>query len=81
MSAIPYLAMAIMLQFSGHFADWFQVKGYLTTTQVRRIFNCGAFLGQTVFMLAVAFVMNKVGSVICLTLAVGTGAFAWAGFR
>lgn len=80
MSAIPYLAMAIMLQFSGHFADWFRERGILTTTQVRRIFNCTAFIAQTVFMLATGFAGTAVGATVCLTLAVGLGAFAWAGF-
>ncbi|GLV41384.1 Major Facilitator Superfamily Transporter 9 [Carabus blaptoides fortunei] len=79
-SAVPYLAMAIMIQFCGHFADWCQIKGYLTTTQVRKIFNCGAFVAQTVFMLGAAFLLSPVGSMVCLTLAVGLGAFAWCGF-
>lgn len=81
MSAIPYLAMAIMIQFCGHFADWFQVKGYLTTTQVRKSFNCSAFVAQTVFMLGAAYLLTPVGSMVCLTMAVGLGAFAWCGFR
>lgn len=80
MSAIPYLVMAIMLQFSGHSADWFRERGILTTTQVRRIYNCSAFIAQTIFMLATGFAGTAIGSTICLTLAVGLGAFAWAGF-
>lgn len=39
--AAPYLAMAILLAISGYLADMCQTKGYLTTTQVRRYFNCG----------------------------------------
>jgi hypothetical protein len=34
MSALPYLLMAIMLQFAGHLADWLRSTGPLTTTQV-----------------------------------------------
>jgi ACS family sodium-dependent inorganic phosphate cotransporter len=34
MSALPYLVMAIVLQFAGHLADWLRSKGILTTTQV-----------------------------------------------
>ena len=33
-SALPYLVMAIVLQFSGHLADHFRSKKILTTTQV-----------------------------------------------
>lgn len=81
MSAVPYLAMAIMVQFSGQIADWFLVKNVLTVTQVRKYFNCTAFVAQTVFMLGAAFLLSPVGSMVCLTFAVGLGAFAWCGFR
>jgi MFS transporter, ACS family, solute carrier family 17 (sodium-dependent inorganic phosphate cotransporter), other len=62
------------------FVDWAQEKGYLTTTQVRRYFNCGAFLAQTVFMMLAAFFLHPVSSMVCITIAVGLGAFAWSGF-
>jgi hypothetical protein len=34
MSALPYLVMAIVLQFAGHLADWLRSTSILTTTQV-----------------------------------------------
>uniref|UniRef100_A0A1A9W4V1 Sialin n=1 Tax=Glossina brevipalpis TaxID=37001 RepID=A0A1A9W4V1_9MUSC len=80
LSAVPYLAMGILLGVSGYLADWLQVKGYLTTTQVRRYFNCGAFLAQTVFMILTAYLLDPTWSVVCITIAVGLGAFAWSGF-
>ncbi|GAB0099705.1 hypothetical protein DMENIID0001_155920 [Sergentomyia squamirostris] len=79
-SAIPYLAMGCLLAVSGYLADWSQVKGYLTTAQVRRYFNCGAFLAQTIFMMLAAYLLDPVGTVACITVAVGFGAFAWSGF-
>lgn len=78
-SAIPYLTMGILLGVSGYMADWFQVKKILTTTQVRRYFNCTAFLAQTVFMILSAYLLNPTLSVLCITIAVGLGAFAWSG--
>lgn len=80
MAAVPYLTMGILLGVSGYLADWAQEKGYLTTTQVRRYFNCGAFLAQTIFMMLAAFLLHPVTSMICITIAVGLGAFAWSGF-
>ncbi|XP_044011343.1 sialin-like [Aphidius gifuensis] len=80
LSALPYLVMAIVLQFSGHFADYLRSNNYLTTTQVRKIFNCGAFLAQTIFMISTAFVESSVSAVTCITIAVGLGGFAWSGF-
>lgn len=41
LAAAPYLVMGVLLTISGYVADLLQVKGYLTTTQVRRYFNCG----------------------------------------
>lgn len=79
-SALPYLVMGILLGVSGYLADWSQVKGYLTTTQVRRYFNCSSFLAQTVFMILAAYVSDSTGTVVCITIAVGLGAFAWSGF-
>lgn len=79
-SAVPYLTMGILLGVSGYLADWLQVKGYMTTTQVRRYFNCGAFLAQTVFMVLTAYLLDPTWSVVCITIAVGLGAFAWSGF-
>lgn len=80
LSAAPYLVMGILLFVSGYLADMCQVKKWLTTTQVRRYFNCSAFLGQTVFMILAAFLLHPVGSIVCIIVAVGWGAFAWAGF-
>ena len=72
--------MGILLGVSGYLADWSQIKGYLTTTQVRRYFNCSAFLAQTIFMMLAAFLLHPVTSMVCITIAVGLGAFAWSGF-
>lgn len=80
MSALPYLAMAIFIQFSGQLADRLQEKKILTTTQVRKLFNCGAFIAQTIFMIGTAYWLTPFGSMVCLTMAVGLGAFAWSGF-
>jgi MFS transporter, ACS family, solute carrier family 17 (sodium-dependent inorganic phosphate cotransporter), other len=59
--------------FSIEFQSFFSLK-------VRRYFNCGAFLAQTVFMMLAAFLLSPVGSMFCITIAVGLGAFAWSGF-
>ncbi|CAG9770536.1 unnamed protein product [Ceutorhynchus assimilis] len=80
LSALPYLVMSILMQISGQFADMLLSRKILSTTTVRKVFNCSAFLSQTVFMMTAAFWSDRIGSVLCLTMAVGLGAFAWAGF-
>ncbi|XP_025833023.1 sialin [Agrilus planipennis] len=80
LSALPYVAMSICTVLSGFLADLLLSKNWLTTTQVRKSFNCSAFLSQTVFMLAAGFLLERVGSTICLTFAVGLGGLALSGF-
>lgn len=80
LSALPYLAMGILLLVFGYLADMCQIKGYLTTTQVRRYFNCLGFLVQAVFMLLAAYLLHPVWSLFSIILAVGLGALAWCGF-
>lgn len=48
--------------------------------QVRKIFNCSAFLAQTVFMVLAAYLTTPAGIIVCLVIAVGMGGFAWTGF-
>ena len=39
-----------------------------------------AFVFQMVFLIISAYMMTPVGAVTCITIAVGVGGFAWAGF-
>ncbi|KAL1517435.1 hypothetical protein ABEB36_001200 [Hypothenemus hampei] len=80
LAGLPYLVMSILIQFSGQWADRLLVKKVLSRTQVRKAFNCAGFLSQTVFMLVAAFWTDRIGSILCLTLAVGLAALAWPGF-
>ncbi|KAH9629169.1 hypothetical protein HF086_014839 [Spodoptera exigua] len=80
LSAVPYLAMAIVLQVAGHIADWLLRRGIMSRTNIRKLFNCGAFLSQTVFMIAAAYSTTVTGCIVFLTIAVGLGGFAWSGF-
>lgn len=48
---------------------------------MRKVFTCGAFVAQTVFMLATSYTDAVTPAIICLTIAVGFGGFAWSGFR
>lgn len=80
LSATPYLALAILLFVFGYLADWVQMKKYLTTTQVRRYFNCLGFLLQGIFMLLAAYLLHPVWSIVCIILAVGFGALVFCGY-
>ncbi|EDS29565.1 sialin [Culex quinquefasciatus] len=79
-SALPYAAMGIALGIAGYLADWFQIRNILTTTQVRRNFNCLSFITQAAFMTTGALILRAVPTIICITVAIAMGAFAWSGY-
>lgn len=72
--------MSLALVIGGYLADWLQIKGYLTTSQVRKYFNCGAFVAQMIFLLGAGYSMNPMLSVLCIIIAVTVGGFAMCGF-
>lgn len=80
LSAVPYLVLFLTLLFSSSLADWLQMRKYLTTTQVRRTFNCSAYVGQLAFLLMAAYFTNTTTVIVCITLSVGFGAFAMNGY-
>lgn len=69
-----------MLQVAGYLSDWVRIKGYWTTGQTRRNFNCLAFVGQTVCMLLAAFFLQPVASVTFITIGVALASFAYSSF-
>ncbi|XP_066250757.1 vesicular glutamate transporter 1-like [Euwallacea similis] len=77
-SALPYIAIAIMMQISGQIADRVIMKNWLTVTNTRKAFMSIGFLSQTCFMLGAAFWGNAVSTIFCLVMAVGLGSFAIA---
>jgi MFS family permease len=80
LAGLPYIATAASVFLSGYLADWLQIKRILTTTQVRKIFNCGSFIGQALFLVACACIMHPVISITCLFLAASVGSFATSGY-
>ncbi|XP_045207494.2 sialin-like [Mercenaria mercenaria] len=80
LAAVPYLFMAIVVQGCGHLADYLRSKVQVSTEAVRKIFTCGAFIIQVVFMIGAGYTMTRTACMVCLTIAVGIGGFAWGGF-
>jgi MFS transporter, ACS family, solute carrier family 17 (sodium-dependent inorganic phosphate cotransporter), other len=72
--------MSITLFFSSYFADWLQEKKILTTTQVRRYFNCTSFAIAAIFLLLCVFVIHKIYTVALLTIGVAALALSLSGF-
>ncbi|KAH3890380.1 hypothetical protein DPMN_014460 [Dreissena polymorpha] len=81
LSALPHLIMAIIVPIGGQIADFLRRRGILSTTVVRKIFNCGGFGMEAIFLLGVGFTRNTTTAITCLTLAVGFSGFAISGFN
>ena len=79
-SAIPYLALSLLLFVSGYLADKLQENGLLSTTQVRKYFNNLSFFGEMMFLLMAAYFTNPTTIITCITLSVGLGAFSISGY-
>lgn len=80
LSALPHLVMAIIVPIGGQMADYLR-KHYLSTTVVRKIFNCGGFGGEALFLLVVGYTKSTRVAVSSLVLAVGFSGFAISGYN
>nr|XP_022328030.1 sialin-like [Crassostrea virginica]XP_022328031.1 sialin-like [Crassostrea virginica] len=80
LTALPYFVMGLVVMSCGFLADFLLARVQISVVAVRKMFTCGAFLSQMVFMVAAGYVMTPVAAVVCLTIAVGLGGFAWGGF-
>jgi len=81
MAAIPHLVMTIIVPFGGQLADFLRRKEILSTTNVRKVFNCGGFGGEAIFLLVVGYTRHKGVAIAALITAVGCSGFAISGFN
>ena len=81
LAALPHLIMTIIVPLGGQLADFLRRKEILSTTNVRKIFNCGGFGGEALFLLVVAYARHRLTAVIALIVAVGSSGFAISGFN
>lgn len=81
LGALPHLCMTIVVPLGGQLADYLRRTGRLTTTQVRKVFNCGGFGMEAVFLMVVGSSSSKGIAITALCLAVGFSGFAISGFN
>ncbi|XP_046664256.1 vesicular glutamate transporter 1-like [Homalodisca vitripennis] len=80
MSFLPYLVMAVLMPVAGTLADWLRNSEVLTTTQVRKVFNCSSFISQAILVFLVIHINSVNGVLFCHVMIIGLSAFAWAAF-
>lgn len=78
LAALPYLAMACVVQFSGQLADILRTRFKISTTIVRKVFTSGCYIVQMSFLLITAHMTSQSAgaALTCLTIAVASGGFA-----
>nr|CAG4650107.1 EOG090X04X8 [Sida crystallina] len=81
LAALPHLVMTIVVPIGGQLADHLRRNGILTTTAVRKIFNCGGFGMEAIFLMFVAYTRDTTTAISSLVLAVGFSGFAISGFN
>ncbi|CAL1279418.1 unnamed protein product [Larinioides sclopetarius] len=81
LGALPHLLMTIVVPIGGQLADLLRRREILSTTSVRKIFNCGGFGLEAIFLLIVGYTRSTVGCIAALTIAVGFSGFAISGFN
>ncbi|CAD6188417.1 unnamed protein product [Caenorhabditis auriculariae] len=81
LAALPHAVMGIVVLLGGQLADYLRVNKILSTTAVRKIFNCGGFGGEAAFMLIVAYTSSEATAIAALVAAVGFSGFAISGFN
>uniref|UniRef100_A0A8R1ID49 Major facilitator superfamily (MFS) profile domain-containing protein n=1 Tax=Caenorhabditis japonica TaxID=281687 RepID=A0A8R1ID49_CAEJA len=81
LAAIPHLVMGCIVLLGGQLADYLRSNKILSTTAVRKIFNCGGFGGEAAFMLIVAYTTSDTTAIMALIAAVGMSGFAISGFN
>ncbi|XP_051738136.1 vesicular glutamate transporter 1 isoform X2 [Ctenopharyngodon idella] len=80
-SALPHLVMTIVVPIGGQLADYLRSRNIMTTTNVRKLMNCGGFGLEATFLLVVGFSHTKGVAISFLVLAVGFSGFAISGFN
>ncbi|CAM1295990.1 SLC17A6 (predicted) [Pycnogonum litorale] len=81
LGALPHLVMTVIVPIGGQLADYLRRRGFMSTTNVRKIFNCGGFGLEAVFLLVVGYTNKESIAVTALTFAVGFSGFAISGFN
>jgi ACS family sodium-dependent inorganic phosphate cotransporter-like MFS transporter 6/7/8 len=81
LAALPHLIMTVIVPLGGQLADYLRRKEILSTTNVRKVFNCGGFGGEALFLVVVGCTRDRVTAVIALIIAVGCSGFAISGFN
>lgn len=81
LGALPHLCMTFIVPIGGQLADYLRTSGRMSTTNVRKLFNCGGFGMEAFFLIIVGMTDTTQVAITSLTFAVGMSGFAISGFN
>ncbi|XP_077372644.1 vesicular glutamate transporter 3 [Festucalex cinctus] len=81
LSAVPHMVMTIVVPIGGQLADFLRSNKIMSTTNVRKLMNCGGFGMEATLLLVVGFSHTRAVAISFLVLAVGFSGFAISGFN
>lgn len=81
LGSLPHLIMTTIVPFGGMLADHLRKNGIMSTTNVRKLFNCGGFGMEGLFFLFVAHSDTATGAIFALTCGVAFSGFAISGYN
>ncbi|CAL1683367.1 unnamed protein product [Lasius platythorax] len=82
--SLPHLLMTMIVPCGGLLADHLRKRGIMSTTNVRKVFNCGGFGMEALFFLVVAHATtsrNGTAATVALAIGVACSGFAISGFN
>jgi len=80
LSALPYIAMWLLMIGSGQLADRLRASNRVQTTTIRKLFCAAGLLIPAVFLMAVGFLgCNRILIVSAVVFSIGSSAVAWSG--
>lgn len=81
LGALPHFLMTLIVPGGGILADRIRRKGLLTTTQVRKLFNCGGFGMEATFFIVMVYCNDFDMAICALSIGVAFSGFAISGFN
>ncbi|XP_063224784.1 vesicular glutamate transporter 1-like [Bacillus rossius redtenbacheri] len=78
MLSLPFFFMAVILQGAGYLADCLQSKEVVTATKVRKLYVCGSFVVESLFVMTAGVLDTPAQVLICLAFAISLQPFGAA---
>ncbi|EEB17257.1 sialin, putative [Pediculus humanus corporis] len=80
-TGLCFTVTGFLMQVFGQISDFLRRTKHMKTVSVRKMFCCGGFLAQSIFMILLIFNRNPYFCVAFSILAIGMGGITWSAFN